>query len=82
MDALDYVIPKLVFEEAVLWRAIPSKRHITHNMLSIHSTENIHRAIICFGFLRLIGLSPSQANLIFANGILALYVFCLLKDNG
>uniref|UniRef100_A0A8D9A723 Chromatin-remodeling ATPase INO80 n=3 Tax=Cacopsylla melanoneura TaxID=428564 RepID=A0A8D9A723_9HEMI len=63
----DYTVPKLVFEEALLSRSIPSKRHILDNHCSVwHPTVSNHNlfhdqeTFKFFSFLRLLGLSSGE----------------------
>lgn len=45
MKGAEYPLPRLVFNEAFLERAIPSKRHLLYNKFSIYKAENVHRAM-------------------------------------
>ncbi|XP_053615593.1 chromatin-remodeling ATPase INO80 isoform X2 [Plodia interpunctella] len=61
----DYHIPKIIAEDAVLIRCIPSKRHLLYNILSVLMPEQIHRSTVesddsCFSFLRFIDVSPME----------------------
>ncbi|KAI5644843.1 DNA-binding domain-containing protein [Phthorimaea operculella] len=65
MQVDDYHIPKVVAEEGILIRAIPSKRHLLYNKLSVLTPEYVHRSISApesglFGFTRFMDLSPSE----------------------
>ncbi|XP_063832717.1 chromatin-remodeling ATPase INO80 [Ostrinia nubilalis] len=69
----DYHIPKLVAEDGVLIRSIPSKRHLLYNILSVLIPEHVHRNandceleesqdgnVKCFAFTRFMDLSPME----------------------
>ncbi|XP_052754026.1 chromatin-remodeling ATPase INO80 [Galleria mellonella] len=65
MQVDDYHMPKLVAEECILIRSIPSKRHLLYNIFSILQPEHIHRSYDfvdsqCFSFLKFIDLSPME----------------------
>ncbi|XP_049885990.1 chromatin-remodeling ATPase INO80 isoform X2 [Pectinophora gossypiella] len=72
MQVDDYHIPKIVAEECILIRSIPSKRHLLYNKLSILVPEYIHGSISeedelsginvggFFGFTRFMDLSPTE----------------------
>ncbi|XP_059051639.1 chromatin-remodeling ATPase INO80 [Achroia grisella] len=66
MQVDDYHMPKLVAEECILIRSIPSQRHLLYNIFSILQPEHMHRSISenadsqCFSFLRFIDLSPME----------------------
>ncbi|XP_048477977.1 chromatin-remodeling ATPase INO80 [Plutella xylostella] len=57
----DFHIPKIIAEECILIRSIPSKRHILYNKLSVLATEYVHREYTgCFSFTRFMNLSPME----------------------
>ncbi|KAJ2954687.1 hypothetical protein O0L34_g2984 [Tuta absoluta] len=65
MQVDDYHIPKVVAEEGILIRSIPSKRHLLYNKLSVLTPDYVHRSISqpesgLFGFTRFMNLSPSE----------------------
>ncbi|KAK6636981.1 hypothetical protein RUM43_010648 [Polyplax serrata] len=85
----DYIIPKLVFEEGILNKAIPSVGHLLYNKLSILAIEWIHRSLFpaengdeismkCdsfFSFLRFVGFSPQELRNVLLNGILFFWLY-------
>ncbi|CAH2095187.1 unnamed protein product [Euphydryas editha] len=61
----DYHLPKLIAEDGILIRSIPSKRHLLYNKLSILNPDYIHRSCEsedsnCFAFTRFMDLSPME----------------------
>ena len=42
---LEYVQPKLLFDDGLLHLAMPSKDHLLYNRLSIFAVEYIHRSM-------------------------------------
>ncbi|XP_026735915.1 chromatin-remodeling ATPase INO80, partial [Trichoplusia ni] len=76
MQVDDYHIPKLVAEECILIRAIPSKRHLLYNKLSILTPDSVQRSVngeemeveggkkfvdnSFFAFTRFMDLSPME----------------------
>ncbi|XP_060806009.1 chromatin-remodeling ATPase INO80 isoform X2 [Amyelois transitella] len=65
MQVDDYHIPKIIAEDCILIRTIPSKRHLIYNILSVLMPEQIHRSICdnegsCFSFLRFMDVSPME----------------------
>ncbi|XP_054271279.1 chromatin-remodeling ATPase INO80 [Macrosteles quadrilineatus] len=74
-----YVTPRLVFEEAMLHRALPSTDHLLYNLLSILHQQYVHQSLFSeneidcsdfFGFSRLIGLSPEDVFQLTIGGLL------------
>ncbi|KAM3961158.1 LOW QUALITY PROTEIN: chromatin-remodeling ATPase INO80 [Aphomia sociella] len=67
MQVDDYHMPKLVAEDCILIRSIPSKRHLLYNIFSILNPEHMHRNLSesvdsqqCFSFLRFMDMSPME----------------------
>ncbi|KAL4717058.1 hypothetical protein ACJJTC_016945 [Scirpophaga incertulas] len=76
MQVDDYHIPKLLAEDGILIRSIPSKRHLLYNILSVLIPEHVHRNANdsecwedslgvygtdrCFAFTRFMDLSPME----------------------
>lgn len=76
MQVDDYHIPKLVAEECILIHAIPSKRHLLYNKLSILTPDSVQRSVngeemevegekqfvdnSFFAFTRFMDLSPME----------------------
>ncbi|XP_033245825.1 chromatin-remodeling ATPase INO80 [Drosophila miranda] len=64
MRCAEYVVPRLVHDEALLHRALPSRRHLLYNRFNIFKSEHIQRSLFedvsvesCFGFTRFCDLS-------------------------
>lgn len=84
LNCVDYVIPKLIFEEALLDKSIPSIDHLLYNKFSVLATEWMLRSLFAskdldkssvncnsfFSFLRLIGFSCEELRNILLKGIL------------
>lgn len=73
MQVDDYHIPKLLVEDCILIRSIPSKRHLLYNILSVLVPEHVQRSLDteedlgdtksyggCFAFTRFIDVSPME----------------------
>ncbi|KAL3872724.1 hypothetical protein ACJMK2_035930 [Sinanodonta woodiana] len=89
-----FIIPKLVFRDGILDLAVPSKRHLVHNKLYIHSPEYVHHSLFhphsnkssivngCYSFTRFINLSPAELYAHMMGGLLVrwLAVFLWLKS--
>ncbi|XP_045779214.1 chromatin-remodeling ATPase INO80 isoform X2 [Maniola jurtina] len=67
MQIDDYHLPKIIAEDCILVRKIPSKRHILYNKLCVLTPEYVHRSISdgvhensCFAFTRFMDLSPME----------------------
>ncbi|CAH0402349.1 unnamed protein product [Chilo suppressalis] len=76
MQVDDYHIPKLLADDGILIRSIPSKRHLLYNILSVLIPEHVHRnandsegmedrqgvygSDRCFAFTRFMDLSPME----------------------
>nr|XP_032522250.1 chromatin-remodeling ATPase INO80 isoform X1 [Danaus plexippus plexippus] len=58
MQVDDYHLPKLLAEECILVRSIPSKRHLLYNKLSVLNPEYVHHNTESFSFMRFMDLSP------------------------
>ncbi|GBP42676.1 Putative DNA helicase Ino80 [Eumeta japonica] len=61
MHCDDYHVPKLLAEDGILIRSIPSKRHLLYNKLSVLTPDYIHRESCgLFSFMRFMDLSPME----------------------
>ncbi|XP_045484505.1 chromatin-remodeling ATPase INO80 [Pieris rapae] len=65
MHVDDYHVPKVIAEECILLRCIPSKRHLLYNILSVLVCDYVHRSVSdvnsdCFSFTRFMDLSPME----------------------
>ncbi|XP_065355033.1 chromatin-remodeling ATPase INO80 [Calliphora vicina] len=45
MKCEEYVMPRLVFEDGLLHRALPSKRHLLYNRFSIFKADHLHHSM-------------------------------------
>lgn len=45
MGRQEYVIPRLIFDDGLLYRSFPSKRHLLYNRFCIYQSENIQRSL-------------------------------------
>jgi chromatin-remodeling ATPase INO80 len=80
---LEYVMPRLIFNECRLYKMIPSKQHLLYNKFSIFKAENIHRRMLpetseCDGisFLRFINLSCGDVEKLTLHGLLEFLLNC------
>lgn len=67
----DYHLPKLVVEDCILIRSTPSKRHLLYNRLSILTPGHVQSGVGaggCFGFTRLVDVSPREIHLLTSCG--------------
>nr|XP_026497492.1 chromatin-remodeling ATPase INO80 isoform X2 [Vanessa tameamea] len=65
MQVDDYHLPKLIAEDGILLRSIPSKRHILYNKMSVLTPEYVHKSCQSeisniFAFTRFMDLSPME----------------------
>lgn len=75
-----YLIPKLIFREGELAKAMPSMDHLLYNKLSPHNPQNIHQSLTddtftgstnsCYSFLRFVDMSPQEFNQTMFQGLL------------
>lgn len=79
-----YIIPKLVFREAFLLDATPSKHHLLFNRFSIFHPHYVHSSlkeerknIKCFSFLRFINLSAHEMSSAVLGGLLSRWLLLL-----
>lgn len=79
IKSIEYNIPRLIFDEGLLYRMIPSKRHLLYNKLSIFKAENIHNSIdTTFSFSRFINLSSIEIERLFLGNLIA-FIQLILK---
>ncbi|TMW54018.1 hypothetical protein DOY81_000886 [Sarcophaga bullata] len=45
MKCEEYVMPRLVFEDGLLYRSLPSKRHLLYNRFSIFKADHVHHSM-------------------------------------
>lgn len=74
---LDYVMPRLVYDELMIHRMIPSKKHLIYNKFNIFKAENIHRRFLPeepehdgLSFLRFVDLTPGEVEKCTLGGLL------------
>ncbi|GLG99211.1 Chromatin-remodeling ATPase INO80 [Gryllus bimaculatus] len=80
IQACEYILPKLVFDEAMLIDAFPSRYHLLYNLFSIFTAEYIHRSLFplsstgpllesCFSFTRLCNICPMELQKLTLGGL-------------
>ncbi|KAH8277069.1 hypothetical protein KR026_004774 [Drosophila bipectinata] len=77
MRCSEYVIPRLVYEEGLLHRALPSRRHLLYNRFNIFKSEYMQRSLwedvnvdSAFGFTRFCDLSVGDMVDVTLNGLI------------
>jgi chromatin-remodeling ATPase INO80 len=77
LPKLEYVMPRLVFDEMRIHKMIPSKNHLLYNKFSIFKAENIHKRMYFekpetdgLSFLRFVDLSPGEVEKLTLGGLL------------
>lgn len=83
LPQLEYVMPRLVFNECRLHKMIPSKQHLLYNKFSIFKAENIHRRMLPespendgMSFLRFADLSCGDVEKVTLHGLLEFLKHC------
>ncbi|XP_070143243.1 chromatin-remodeling ATPase INO80 isoform X2 [Drosophila kikkawai] len=78
MRCAEYTMPRLVFENGLLHRSLPSRRHLLYNRFNIFKSEYMQRSLFedvnvdsCFGFTRLCDLSVGDMVDVTLNGLIA-----------
>ncbi|KAH8280021.1 hypothetical protein KR018_001348 [Drosophila ironensis] len=81
MRCEEYVVPRLVHEEAFLHRSLPSRRHWLYNRFNIFKSEHMQRSLFedvnvdsAFGFTRLCDLSVGDMMDVTLNGLITLFL--------
>ncbi|XP_069161570.1 chromatin-remodeling ATPase INO80 [Procambarus clarkii] len=84
MHPESYIIPKLVFREAFLLDAPPSRHHLLYNRFSIFHPDYIHSSLKeeretgrCFSFLRFVNLSVHEMSSAVLGGLLSRWLLLL-----
>lgn len=77
LHKLEYNLPRLVYNELMIYKMIPSKKHLLYNMFSIFKAENIHQRLLPeepetdgLSFLRFVDLSPGDVEKLTLHGLL------------
>ncbi|KAL4238749.1 putative DNA helicase ino80 [Mactra antiquata] len=85
-----YIIPKLVYRDALLLKSIPSRCRILYNIMYIYNTHHVHSSLYhtntqpgssinsCFSFLRFMNLSPGELNAHMLDGLLVRWLAIFL----
>lgn len=72
IKSIEYNLPRLLFDEGLLYRSIPSNRHLLYNKFSIFKAENVHNSIdTTFSFSRFINLSSIEIETMYLGHIIA-----------
>lgn len=45
MKSCDFTIPNVIFDDGLLHRSFPSKRHLLYNKLNIFTEEHVQRSL-------------------------------------
>ncbi|GAB0098739.1 Chromatin-remodeling ATPase INO80 [Sergentomyia squamirostris] len=45
MKCQEYLLPRLVFDDGILFRALPSRRHLIENKFNVFKAENVHLSV-------------------------------------
>lgn len=78
---LEFLLPRLVYDELLLYRMIPSKKHLLYNKFSIFKCENVQRSLFpedsegsfvdsAFSFSRFCDLTPNEVQGLTLGGLL------------
>nr|NP_732413.1 INO80 complex subunit [Drosophila melanogaster]Q9VDY1.2 RecName: Full=Chromatin-remodeling ATPase INO80; Short=dINO80 [Drosophila melanogaster]AAF55658.2 INO80 complex subunit [Drosophila melanogaster]AFH41853.1 FI17525p1 [Drosophila melanogaster] len=77
MRCAEYTIPRLIHEEGLIHRMLPSRKHLLYNRFNIFKSEYIQRSLFedvnvnsCFGFTRLCDLSVGDMVEVTLNGLI------------
>ncbi|KAH8292007.1 hypothetical protein KR054_003340 [Drosophila jambulina] len=77
MRCAEYTIPRLIYENGLLHRSLPSRRHLLYNRFNIFKSEYMQRSLFedvnmnsCFGFTRLCDLSVGDMVDVTLNGLI------------
>ncbi|EDV43381.2 uncharacterized protein Dana_GF18461, isoform A [Drosophila ananassae] len=77
MRCAEYVIPRLVYEDGLLHRILPSRQHLLYNRFNIFKSEHMQRSLwedvnvdSAFGFTRLCDLSVGDMVDVTLNGLI------------
>lgn len=77
----EFILPRLVNDELMIHKQIPSKRHLLFNKFNIFKAENIHRSLFpdedykeigTFSFARFADLSPCEMESMTIGGLIYL----------
>ncbi|XP_016960527.1 chromatin-remodeling ATPase INO80 [Drosophila biarmipes] len=77
MRCAEYTIPRLIHDEGLIHRMLPSRKHLLYNRFNIFKSEYMQRSLFedvsvesCFGFTRLCDLSVGDMVDVTLNGII------------
>lgn len=45
MRHIEYLVPRLIYDDGILMKSFPSRKHLLYNRFSIWKAENIHRSL-------------------------------------
>ncbi|XP_044313365.1 chromatin-remodeling ATPase INO80 isoform X2 [Drosophila rhopaloa] len=78
MRCAEYTIPRLVHEDGLINRLLPSRKHLLYNRFNIFKSEYMQKSLFedvsvnsCFGFTRLCDLSVGDMVDVTLNGLIA-----------
>lgn len=78
LPKLEYVMPRMVFDEMRIHKMLPSKNHLLYNRFSVFKAENIHRRLLPeepeidgLSFLRFVDLTPAEVEKLTLCGLLS-----------
>ncbi|XP_020814037.1 putative DNA helicase Ino80 isoform X2 [Drosophila serrata] len=78
MRCAEYTMPRLIYENGLLHRSLPSRRHLLYNRFNIFKSEYMQRSLFedvnvdsCFGFTRLCDLSVGDMVDVTLNGLIS-----------
>lgn len=88
MKVKEFVLPRLVYNECWLQKALPSKKHLLYNKFNIYKVENVQRSLFpdedeekrgsgAFSFTRFCDLSPNEVENLTLGGLLYFLLHCL-----
>lgn len=75
-ECCEYTIPKLVFDDGILLRAAPSKRHLLYNKFSIFKAANVHQNP-CFSFTRFTDITVQEVERTTVDGLIELLKYLI-----
>ncbi|EDV98617.1 chromatin-remodeling ATPase INO80 [Drosophila grimshawi] len=77
MRCAEFVLPRLVFDDGLLHRALPSRKHLLYNRFNIFKSAHMQRSLFddvsvdsCFSFTRLYDLSLSDTEDVTWHGLI------------
>ncbi|XP_068153269.1 chromatin-remodeling ATPase INO80 [Drosophila tropicalis] len=78
MRCQEYVMPRLIFDDGLLHRSMPSRKHLLYNRFNIFQSAHVQRSLVddvnvdnkCFGFTRLCDLELADLMDVTLNGLI------------